>query len=364
MKPTRKFCLFGGLLFVVFSVCYAADNSHESLKRNTVPAEGKISVSSDGIVPNERYDVRSDGAIRVTDCRGVVSCQNPAFSPDGTEIIFTRFLRGYNQGPSEIVRLKLATLSQKPVIQAGEYDHVNVPGSSWYRGVITYASDASVSGNEEIFTTDLVGEKTSQVTQHNDEAGFIEPSFSPDGTKIVFEKTVCPISDCEAKDLNRGSIWIIELSDHRLEQIAGDDRFDYRLPNWSPAGNKILFQKRNYPSDGKDEPVWDIWVVGADGSDPVNVTDSQAYDTDASWARDGRHIVYSSDYAGLEHPNIYIVSSSKGEPLRVTYSRTKEDGAPSLSPDFNFVAFESHRTSNEDSPSNIWLIENPKNVRN
>jgi TolB protein len=59
-------------------------------------------------------------------------------------------------------------------------------------------------------------------------------------------------------------------------------------------------------------------------------------------------------------PNIYIVSTEGGEPLRVTHSDTAEDGAPSWSPGGRWIAFESHIVQDEDTPSALWIIAAPK----
>lgn len=42
---------------------------------------------------------------------------------------------------------------------------------------------------------------------------------------------------------------------------------------------------------------------------------------------------------------------------RVTYSDECEDGAPSLSPDWQVVASESHPGVKEETPASVWLIE-------
>lgn len=299
---------------------------------------------------------RSDGAIRITNCKNNESCQNPAFSPDGKELIFTKFINGYNGGPSAIIRMNLDNQNERVLIPAGEFDHVNVPGSSWKNGTIAYSSDDSPSGREEIHTVDQFGSNKKKVTLHSDDSFFIEPTFSKDGSKIVFEKSVCPINNCDVNDLFRGSIWVVGSDGADLKRLLGDTKIDYRLPNWAPTGNKILFQKRTSPLNNSDEPIWDIWTMDEDGTNLKNITASSDFDTDASWSWDGNVIVYSSDFGGLLRPNIYTINSSGGTPVRMTHSTTKEDGAPSFSPDGQHIAFESHKTSDEDSPTNIWLI--------
>lgn len=107
------------------------------------------------------------------------------------------------------------------------------------------------------------------------------------------------------------------------------------------------------------------------GVDPVNVSRARdRFNTDCSWFPDGRWIASSSEFpAGgtpLVHPNIiaFFVPGKGGlgdppAPLRVTFSDEHEDGAPSVSPDGLVVAFESHRTGDEDSPSDLWVIAVP-----
>ena len=46
-------------------------------------------------------------------------------------------------------------------------------------------------------------------------------------------------------------------------------------------------------------------------------------------------------------------------PVRITYSDEREDGAPSVSPDGRWAAFESHRAEDEDSPTDLWIISVP-----
>lgn len=102
--------------------------------------------------------------------------------------------------------------------------------------------------------------------------------------------------------------------------------------------------------------------MAADGTDLRPLTTAPSSDTDASWSPDGRWIVYSTDHGGLAVPNIFVISVEGGNPLRITYDDTHEDGAPSWSPDGRWIAFESHEGSAEDTPAALWRIAAPSLV--
>jgi TolB protein len=180
---------------------------------------------------------------------------------------------------------------------------------------------------------------------------FIEPSFSPDGQWIALE-----FDDDVPDDEQQGSIWKVQTSGAELAQLTDGpgSGVDDRQPNWSPGGDRILFQRR-VPGSGD----WNLYTIAADGSDVRQVTTAPASDTDASWLPDSRWIVYSSDHGGLPIPNIFAIPANGGEPTRATHDETRYDGAPSWSPDGRWIVFESHPGQDEDTPSALWLIAAP-----
>ena len=60
-------------------------------------------------------------------------------------------------------------------------------------------------------------------------------------------------------------------------------------PSWSPDGGRIAFASTR--ADGRNI---DIWVMNADGSSPVRLTDHQAPDQDPTWAADGQSVFFTS----------------------------------------------------------------------
>ena len=301
-----------------------------------------------------RSETRPDGSIRLTTPPAGASDQNPAFSPDGSRLAFTRFDNGYNVGPASLFSLDLSNLHATRLTPVEDQDNVNLPGAAWLGGAgdgrIVFASDRMEAddGSEELWRIAPDGTDFARITTHNGPLWYIEPSWSPDGQWIVFEAGA-GVPD----DQQQGSIWKVRADGTGLSQLTDGPGVgtDDRQPNWSPAGDRILFQRR---SPGSDD--WNIYTMAPDGSDLRRVTMAPASDTDASWSSNGACIVYSSDYGGLPTPNIWVIAASGGQPLRVTFSDTCEDGAPSWSPGGAWIAFESHEGQDEDTPSALWRI--------
>ena len=297
------------------------------------------------------YEARADGAVRITDPAPDASDQNAAFSPEGTRLVFTRFENGYNIGPAGVFILDLSDGQITRLTPEEDQDNVNLPGSAWNAVTdrIIFASDRADS--DDLWRVAPDGTDFSPVTSHHGPPWYIEPSWSPDGQWLVFE-----VDNDVPDDRQQGSVWKVRADGSELTPLTDGPAHgtDDRQPNWSPTGDRILFQRR--APGGED---WNVFTMTPDGADIRQVTSATSSDTDASWSPDGRFIVYSSDDGGLPLPNLFIIPAGGGMPVRVTFSDATEDSAPSWSPDGGWLVFESHPAEEDETPARLWFIAVP-----
>ncbi|MEU5422283.1 hypothetical protein ACH4UT_17285 [Streptomyces sp. NPDC020799] len=311
--------------------------------------------------PSDSRTARGDGAQLLYRGQGRASAQNPAFSPDGKSVLFTLFRDGYNEGAAALRVLPLkdgAPARPGTLLDESDRAAVNLPGSSWHPSAgVAFASDRA--GRDEVWVLPPGGHRPTRVTEHGGDTGYLEPSFSPDGAWIVFQESVEKENDGKEGDDDPsalGSLWKVRRdgSDPTRLLDGPATHTDNRQPNWSPKGDRLVFQRR--AADSED---WALYVMNADGTGLRRLTYGPGEHTDPSWSPDGRSVVFSSTAGGLDTPQIFVISADGGRPTRVTRSGDGYDGAPSWSPDGRWIAFEA-RQGDEDRPTSLWRIPAPR----
>ena len=111
-------------------------------------------------------------------------------------------------------------------------------------------------------------------------------------------------------------------------------------PNWSPDGTKIAFMSIRDGNLG-------IYVMNADGSSPFNLTQSAGSDRLRVWSPDGTKIAFESIRDGNFdiYFEIYVMNADGSSLFNLTQS-AGSDSLPVWSPDGTKIAFESNRDNN------------------
>ena len=71
---------------------------------------------------------------------------------------------------------------------------------------------------------------------------------------------------------------------------------------WSPDASMLVFQREVKHSG-------EIFVMGADGSNPTNLTNSKAYDWSPSWSPDSTRIVWSRSPTVQDRGNLFVMDA-------------------------------------------------------
>lgn len=283
------------------------------------------------------------------------SVQNPCFSPSGDRLVVTQWLDGYNgeadADDEDFARVLVISRARGRVVALLSEERttaVNLPGSCWSKRTDRITYSAAIDGPDRIFTVAGDGSGRTQIAGDAARALF-EPSFSPDGEWIVFES--------HPYDQEKGGeLWKVRADGSRLTRLTHGR--DDRQPNWSPRGDRIVFQR-------SEKGRWDIWTIDVNGGRARNVTRSRVIDeTDVAWSPSGRWLVYSQGGDGIDVASLFTIGADGRGRRQLTRTRNWYDGAPTWSYDGRTIAFEA-RAGEPDGSSGtrIYSIASPAGRR-
>ena len=209
----------------------------------------------------------------------------------------------------------------------------------------------------DIFSAHRDGSNLKQLT---DAPGYdAEASYSPDGTRIVFcsLRNAYPKSRLSPKELKQlevdpayfGEIYIMNADGSNQIQLTDSPGYDGG-PFFTPDGEHIVW--RHFTSDGSQA---DIYTMRTDGSSVRRLTDFDSMSWAPYFHPSGAYAIFASNKLGFSNFELYLVDGrGRHEPVRVT-TTDGFDGLPVFSPDGSRLCWTSNR--NSQGVSQLYLAD-------
>ena len=238
-------------------------------------------------------DVDGSDVVKIADRPG--SEFDGAWSPDGAWVVYRDSTRGIND--DDELFIARADGSERRNLTK---DPANDWGADWSPDGRTIAFNSDRDGGR---LRGYLVEPDGSNLRLLDIEGWVEyPSFSPDGTRIVYM----------GHDRGDYDIYVADLDSGATEQLTDSPGND-GWPVWSPDGSTIAFTSERddcgfrpvdeecWRTDEPDDQHRDVWLMDADGSNPRRV--SPEVGQFVAWSPDGRYLLISGHALYVVRPD-------------------------------------------------------------
>jgi Tol biopolymer transport system component/DNA-binding winged helix-turn-helix (wHTH) protein len=261
----------------------------------------------------------------------------PAWSPDGREIAFARFL------PGDVCEVLLVSATGGGARRVARCDGTEMLSFDWSpdgRSMI-FGSMTGSHASRGIRTLDLASGRWSSLSYEMGSDDFdYAPHYSPDGKQIGF-----------VRNPQVGDLWVMDADGRNAKRVTGDAA---EIRGWSWLGSAEMVFGRRVDSESRlyrlDVATGVLRDMGVDDADSPSVS------------QQGRTLAFKRDhprYALFRFP----VGDEGGPPQRL-FASSGRDGQPVVSPDGKRLAFTSNRSGTFalwwgalDDPDSLQVIE-------
>jgi Tol biopolymer transport system component/DNA-binding winged helix-turn-helix (wHTH) protein len=258
---------------------------------------------------------------------------SPVWSPDGRSIAF---LRVSDKDRGIYIAPSLGGAARKVFSPVGTIE--------WERGALSWSPDGkqlifpdgkSAKSPSFIYSLQLDTLQAQRLTnppQLSD--GDYTPAFSPDGTRIAFLRG----SEGAVRD-----IFIAGADGTSPRQVTFDKRFISGV-TWSADSSELIFSSDR---GGK----FSLWRVGVNGGEPQRLPVGGEDAFSPAISRHGNHLAYTQRSAKWSIVRVNLKNLQAKDAFSRVLSSTQQDSFAHFSPDSSRIAFQSVRSGTQE----IWL---------
>ena len=295
-----------------------------------VDAQAQITFISDRDRNYEIYVMDDDGKNQRNLTNHPDSDVAPSWSPDGTRIAFMSNRDGHVPKGGGLPNFEIYVMdadggNQQNLTNSPSDDRQPAWSPDGKRIAFTSDRDGNVHPihgwpTSEIYVMDADGGNPQNLT--NNPNHDFHAAWSPDGKRIVFssERDGHFIGDFEEIT---SEIYLMDADGGNQQRLTENRKNDWS-PSWSPDGTRIVFS-----SDRKGDFVnYEIYLMDADGGNLQRLTENRVYDWSPSWSPDGKRIAFSSGKEGdFKNYEIYVMDADGGNQQNLT-NHPRNDGSP------------------------------------
>lgn len=209
----------------------------------------------------------------------------PAVSPDGKQVALT----GGNFGRFDVMNIDGS--DRRTLFESKPRHIFSLTWSSGKTGAqrIAFSHGKSFQGAESIVNVETVApDGSGHKSLTRDEGNNAFPSFSPDGSQMVFRS---------GRDGNK-NLYVMNTDGSDVRRLTKGKWAD-TMADWSPTGEWIAF------SSDRDKN-FEIYVVRPDGTDLRKLVGGNVRHNHPHFAPDGKWIVFTCQRAGLSAESISL----------------------------------------------------------